>query len=49
MSIEEQQLVKKEFYSEAIRYMENAKENLQKAKKRVIFIMTQNMSKWHVQ
>ena len=33
MSVEEQLLVKKEYYSEAIRYMENAKEYLKNAKK----------------
>jgi hypothetical protein len=33
MSTEEQQLIKQESYSEAIRYMENAKENLKKAGK----------------
>jgi hypothetical protein len=33
MSIEEQEAIKKKYYSEAIRYMENAKETLQKAGK----------------
>jgi uncharacterized protein (UPF0332 family) len=33
MSTEEQQVIKQESYSEAIRYMENAKENLKKAGK----------------
>ena len=33
MSIQEQQSVKQKYYSEAIRYMDNAKENLQKAGK----------------
>ena len=33
MSINEQQALKEEYYSEAIRYMENAKECLAKAKK----------------
>ena len=33
MSVEEQEAVKERYYSEAIRYMNNAKECLQKAKK----------------
>jgi uncharacterized protein (UPF0332 family) len=33
MSVEEQQVIKQESYSEAIRYMENAKESLKKAGK----------------
>jgi uncharacterized protein (UPF0332 family) len=33
MSVEEQESVKERYYSEAIRYMDNAKECLQKAKK----------------
>ena len=33
MSVQEQETLKEEYYSEAIRYMENAKECLQKAKK----------------
>ena len=33
MSINEQQALKKEYYSEAVRYMDNAKECLKKAKK----------------
>ena len=33
MSAQEQELVKERYYSEAIRYMDNAKECLQKAKK----------------
>ena len=33
MSIQEQELVKESYYSEAIRYMDNAKECLKKAKK----------------
>jgi hypothetical protein len=33
MSIEKQELIKTKYYSEAIRYMENAKETLQKAGK----------------
>ena len=33
MSIQEQELVKETYYSEAIRYMDNAKESLSKAKK----------------
>ena len=33
MSVQEQQLLKESYYSEAIRYMDNAKECLQKAKK----------------
>ena len=33
MSITEQQLLKEEYYAEAVRYMDNAKENLSKAKK----------------
>ena len=33
MSINEQQLLKEEYYAEAVRYMNNAKENLAKAKK----------------
>ncbi|MDR1224830.1 MAG: DUF5618 family protein [Tannerella sp.] len=33
MSIEEQQVIKQKSYSEAIRYMENAKESLKKAGK----------------
>jgi len=33
MSIHEQQLLKEYYYAEAIRYMDNAKENLQKADK----------------
>ena len=33
MSITEQQTLKEEYYNEAIRYMENAKECLKKAKK----------------
>ena len=33
MSIQEQQLLKEKYYSEAVRYMDNAKENLLKAKK----------------
>ena len=33
MSIQEQQHLKEKYYSEAIRYMENAKENLMKARK----------------
>jgi len=33
MSIEEQQSVKEKYYGEAMRYMDNAKEDLQKAKK----------------
>jgi hypothetical protein len=33
MSIQEQQVLKETYYNEAIRYMDNAKESLQKAKK----------------
>jgi len=33
MSIQEQETVKKKYYSEAVRYMDNAKECLQKAQK----------------
>jgi hypothetical protein len=33
MSIQEQQMVKQEYHSEAMRYMDNAKESLSKAKK----------------
>jgi len=33
MSIEEQEILKKKYYSEAVRYMNNAKECLQKAQK----------------
>ena len=33
MSIEEQQALKKKYYSEAVRYIDNAKECLSKAKK----------------
>ena len=33
MSITEQQLLKEEYYAEAVRYMDNAKECLKKAKK----------------
>ena len=33
MSIQEQKLVKERYYSEAVRYMDNAKECLKKAKK----------------
>jgi hypothetical protein len=35
MSIQEQQKTKEKYYSEAIRYMDNAKEYLSKAKKNV--------------
>jgi len=37
MSITEQQTLKEEYYNEAIRYMENAKENLKNAKKEDMF------------
>ena len=37
MSINEQQALKKEYYSEAIRYMDNAKEYLKNAKKEGLF------------
>ncbi|MDR0732744.1 MAG: DUF5618 family protein [Dysgonamonadaceae bacterium] len=37
MSIEEQQSIKRQSYSEAMRYMENAKENLKKAGKEYLF------------
>ena len=37
MSINEQQSLKKEYYSEAIRYMDNAKEYLKNAKKEGLF------------
>jgi hypothetical protein len=33
MSIQEQQVIKEKYYNEAIRYMDNAKECLSKAKK----------------
>lgn len=48
MSIEEQNQLKANYYNEAIRYMDNAKEVLKKANKKDEFFQDPKYEKWRV-